>query len=111
MSTHRIETSVRFLENQEQTRDVFLAKVHEHEPTWQAEPIDGYTSNGINLRPEWLVVWSVPLDEPKQAEKVASSIGRRVRALVGDDAELVKAVGTAGIWYFVKTDREPARRS
>jgi hypothetical protein len=57
------------------------------------------------------MVWSAPLDDSKHAEKVASSIGRRVRELVGDDAELAKAVGTAGIWYFVKSDGEPARRS
>jgi hypothetical protein len=53
----------------------------------------------------------VPLDDPSQAEKVASSVGQRVHELVGGDVELAKAVGTAGIWYFVKTDREPVRRS
>jgi hypothetical protein len=41
------------------------------------------------VRPEWLAVWSVPAAHPKQAEKIAIVIGRRVRKLVAEDPELL----------------------
>jgi hypothetical protein len=109
MSTSRIDCSVKFLGDQENVRDRLLEILNTHEPTWHAEPIEGYTSNGINVRPEWLVVWSVLVDNVGRFEPMATSIGRRVRDLVKDNDELLRSVGTAGVHYMLRSAGEPAR--
>jgi hypothetical protein len=101
MSKHRIDASVRF--SQEQQRDRFLKVLNSNEPRWDAEPLEGFTSDGINMRACALAAWSVAVDDPRKAQNVVDSIGRRLRDLAADDPEILKAVEVS---YMLHTERE-----